>query len=473
MCGLVGMAGVIGYQHYNLFKDMLDVCQLRGRDSTGVIRVDDENEYTWIKQVGPPNVLYDTRQYENRIEKGASSALIGHTRSKTVGAISVKNAHPFDMPDEGVCGVHNGTLRNYTGLDGYTNSKVDSEVLYTHLATNGPEKTFNVLEGAFACVWWNDKEKTLNFFRNDERPLWFTWSKDLKTMLWASEIEMFWAVSRKMPLWDGGEAGNVYVEMPLRTLWSFRINAKATKDEKVLTLRNPLVIEAPAKKVVTVDYSRFQRGDWKKTGPNSYTRNANINAVKEGGEVPVPFPQKRQELDDKISDLLPPATQVETTNTHLHNVAFLRNSVKSGGLVKGRLNTVSVKRNILSLPKKHLSSSPLGNNGKPLNVLKDSKNDFSTEKKSILLKTGTSFRQVAGIEYVTDNSSGVEYSSADFFKNTGGCCTSCNHKFFGVDEVGAFLTPSAAMCTTCWETDSLSLSDVLFGSEPLKSGVKK
>lgn len=43
MCGIVGIAGKITHQAKNVvFKDFLDVCQVRGRDSTGVIKVRDD-----------------------------------------------------------------------------------------------------------------------------------------------------------------------------------------------------------------------------------------------------------------------------------------------------------------------------------------------------------------------------------------------------------------------------------------------
>jgi len=133
MCGIVGIAGKITHQAKNVvFKDFLDVCQVRGRDSTGVIKVRDDKDqsYTWVKSVGTPSSLFDFRKYETEIERGDAVALVGHCRHKTSGEVSVKNAHPFDFPDEGIIGVHNGTLRNQHTLDGHHYSKVDSEILY-------------------------------------------------------------------------------------------------------------------------------------------------------------------------------------------------------------------------------------------------------------------------------------------------------------------------------------------------------
>ena len=129
---------------------------------------------------------------------------------------------------------------------------VDSEVMYAHLAKHGAQETFSTIEGAFACVWWNDKEKTLNFIRNSERPLYFTWSEDCRMMFWASEPWMFAAVERKVKLWDGGKDKKKIIPLPENQLWSFKINANAKGDEKVLNMRpvkkiSPAVEKMPQK----------------------------------------------------------------------------------------------------------------------------------------------------------------------------------------------------------------------------------
>ena len=480
-CGLIGVAGELTHLvRTQLFKDMLDVCQVRGRDSTGVIKVDKDLDYTWVKQIGAPNVLYESRTYENAIEKGGeSSILIGHTRAKTIGEVSVKNAHPFDFEEQGICGVHNGTLQGTSKLDGYQYQKVDSEVLYNHLALNGPEDTFSKAEGAFACVWWNDKEKTLNFIRNDQRPLWFTWSEDMKMMFWASEIWMFGVIGRKVKLWDGGEEKQKYVELPLNTLWSFRINPKASGKEKLMRLRVPKAI-APFVRPV-YNYQRTTGGmgfhgasyhstpvnRWREILPGLHVRSnesetktegATTTSSTQGGSVVRPFQGPTPEaqkvaLNDSITELF--GLEDGETSTPISNVSYLNISARSSASGRGSANTKRSTRNVLSLPGATTKTSPQSNNdigsALPSSSCERTKNSIS--QSSRLLCKGVSFREVAGISYITDNRTKDEYTFDEFYMNTGGVCSCCK-EFFKVNlsSVGEFLDKNTVLCKTCLES---------------------
>ena len=157
MCGIVGMAGKIDHgMQTKVFPDLLAVCQVRGRDSTGVIAVDDDMNYEYLKALGTPDYLLSQVNYPAIVERGLKTALVGHCRAKTTGAINVRNAHPFDFPDKGIIGVHNGTLRNYTALEDRLKYEVDSQVLYNSIANIGPLETFPQITGAWCCVWWDD-----------------------------------------------------------------------------------------------------------------------------------------------------------------------------------------------------------------------------------------------------------------------------------------------------------------------------
>lgn len=484
MCGLIGAAGELSHPiRTQVFKDMMDVCQVRGRDSTGVIKVDKNLDYTWVKQVGPPNVLYDSRTYENAIERGVeSSILIAHTRHKTVGDVSIKNAHPFDFDEQGICGVHNGTLQSAYKLDGYHHQKVDSEVLYNHLAINGPEETFNKTEGAWACVWWNDKEKTLNFIRNDQRPLWFTWSDDMKMMFWASEVWMFSVIARKVKLWDGGEEKQKYVELPINTLWSFRINPKATGKEKLMRLRAPRKIDP----FVRPTYSYNQNGmgfhgfnhnrnnqvnHWREQSPGVHVRDKeNEPQTKEtagqttkesqGGSVVRPFASagpseevKKKVLDDTINDLFGLADEAKTTP--ISNVSYLNTSARSSVSGQDSPSSKRSARNVLSLPDKNSKATPQSGSGAGSDLLgasseKTKSSNQSTNPRSLC--KGVSFRKVAGIDYITDNRTKDEFTFEDFYMNTGGVCSCCKEFFnTNLSNVGEILDKNTVLCKTCLE----------------------
>ena len=378
MCGLVGAAGDLSHIFRTaVFKDFLDVCQVRGRDSTGVIKVPRDTEsYDWVKQVGSPAYLYDGKQYHQCVEQGEASVLIGHCRAKTIGEVSIKNAHPFDFPKEGICGVHNGTLSGTYKLDGYKHGMVDSEVLYQHLAENGAESTFSTIEGAWACVWWNHTDRTLNMIRNDKRPLYFTWSDDLRQMFWASEPWMFAAVERKVKLWDGGKEKKKIIELPINTLWSFRIDANARGDDKVFTLQPersiiPFVDRTPV--VRQVGFGVGSNSNWTYNPATKTSTRADEADVK-GGEGKSPFLDRiRKEipgwdnlttqqksaiikrrkntqvpLNDQIKDLF--GIEDDQTPTPLSNVAFLNTSAQPSDSMKDVKSPKRRRKPLISLP---------------------------------------------------------------------------------------------------------------------------
>lgn len=493
MCGIVGMAGDLDHElRTKIFKDMLDACQSRGRDSTGVIRVKPGGEeYTWAKQLGSPAYLYDSKMWDRHID-GASQVLIGHCRHKTSGGTEVKNAHPFDFPEKGIVGVHNGTLQRHHMLDTYHHSKVDSEVLYGHLAENGVEETFKTVEGAYACAWWDNDASTLNFIRNDQRPLWFTWSKDLKTMFWASEIWMFGAVARKKALWDGGESKQVYHEIPPHTLWSFRINHNAKGEERVLNLR-PVKEIKPEKKEYTPihqrnmplggnrqagngtgahgSYGHFQNGrwvegrnsEWVDRGNGTYERSYGPAdhpnpSKKTGGEVTDPFAEAKGKLvtfldgteleleAQRRSPNLPALTPPDGTSSPISSVEFLRQSVQTSDSSTAESSTKSSQKKKLSLPEKTSNVFPLKSKDEHSEKCPGSHLHSRTEDKS---KSGVSFRTVAGIPYITWNATGREFAEEEMMQNVGGCCTFCKKTLMDAAEVADFIDDKRVICTDC------------------------
>lgn len=463
MCGLVGMAGDISIQaKTTIFKDLLDVCQVRGRDSTGVIKITKGLEYGFAKQVGPPNVLYDTHTYENIIEKGDVAALIGHTRSKTVGEINIRNAHPFDFPDRGIIGVHNGTLRSYYNLDTYHHTKVDSEVLYGHLAANGVDDTFSRIEGAWACVWWDNREKTLNFLRNEDRPLFFTWSEDKRTMFWASEQWMFGVVSRRVKLWDGGEKGQKYVELPVNTLWSFNINPSASLKDPVITLKQPREIAVKEKTVFTGNFGGTPNsGGWRYSN-GVYERVADTNKETNGGSVDNPFqPSSDDNLNDSINDLYNRETKrnssEDSKSSTISNVAFLRPSQPSKVSTTDTKSHSSSKREGTSLlllsSKTQVQTSKEKQSG-----ASDISSKESKTKESHYPKAAVSHRTCAGLHYITDLRQRKEYLASAFLKDaSNGSCTFCKRTVNTGYQIGEILSKNSFLCTDCVRTHGLSV----------------
>lgn len=171
-------------KHEKAIKTLLILDSLRGTDSTGVAVVSRQGEVKVAKELGDPFRLFDNKRFDKAFS-GMNCVAIGHNRFATQGKVNVRNAHPFEFDE--LVGAHNGTLRNKHVLVDSRDFEVDSENLYHHIAKKGLRDAIDPLDGAWALVWWDKKDSTLNFLRNEERPLWFAKEKTTNVFFWASE----------------------------------------------------------------------------------------------------------------------------------------------------------------------------------------------------------------------------------------------------------------------------------------------
>lgn len=205
MCGIVGCAGSIDRDLESVFKNLLWLDTLRGKDSTGIMSVNKAMTLvSTAKAVGPATDFLDPTVNNNlsfnygpfnRVMQSQCNVLLGHNRAATRGEVTKANAHPFKH--EHITGVHNGTLTNCSNLPDNKMFDVDSDNIFYSISEIGVKETLKKLEGAFALVWWNHKEKTLNFARNDQRPFHFMWTKNKRSIIWASEGEMLKFVTQR------------------------------------------------------------------------------------------------------------------------------------------------------------------------------------------------------------------------------------------------------------------------------------
>ena len=189
MCGLVGVAGFIGHREEKTFSDMLVFSSVRGNHSTGIavgLR-SKKADPILVKSVGDPYYLLNDKPYHAALKETGKHFIIGHNRYATIGSVNEDNAHPFDF--DYVVGAHNGTLRGpgLTRLPMYHKYDTDSQALYYSISRDGVEDVIPRMSGAWALTWYDKVLNTINFLRNSERELYFAYTEDRTTLLWASE----------------------------------------------------------------------------------------------------------------------------------------------------------------------------------------------------------------------------------------------------------------------------------------------
>lgn len=255
MCGIVGCAGDISAKEEGAFKQLLIVNSLRGIDSTGVAVVGRHTGDVKIrKQVGDVFQLMDNSRFAGTFS-GVNRLCLGHNRWGTVGAATRKNAHPFEF--DKVVGVHNGTLKNKWNLPNHTNFETDSEALYAHINNVGIEEAIKGVDGAYALVWYDKEEGTLNMLRNKERPLTFAYSKDKKQLFFASEAWMMQGVCGR----EGIALGDA-VMIAEDTLYKFDISVATGQQlgEAEVSQCKPLPFQQP--KITPAIYQHGKGHSW-------------------------------------------------------------------------------------------------------------------------------------------------------------------------------------------------------------------
>ena len=203
MCGILGVVNAHGGNVRDLVKYMQDGCvvgTLRGSDSTGMFQVETDGKSYLYKTPYSGECFASTKLGSRMLIRCDSpGASILHHRAATRGNVSTANAHPFEHYDENnrIIGVHNGTLsQSYNSYEG-EKFEVDSDYLFYRIFKDGPVKTFQDVAGSYACVWFDEKSKTINLISNGERTIHIGFIRNKNAMLIASEhAMMYWLASR-------------------------------------------------------------------------------------------------------------------------------------------------------------------------------------------------------------------------------------------------------------------------------------
>jgi hypothetical protein len=204
---------------------------LRGTDGSGVIKVYADGQSDWRKQVGYPYHLWESKSFMDwwkDYEKADVRFLIGHCRWGTKGLTTVDNAHPFT---EGkITLVHNGTLSKFSDLPDFKDYDVDSQAIAHSIDVQGIQKTVDGMDGAYSLVYYDDKEQTVNFIRNFERPMFIGMDDYMGRVYFSSEKKMLeWILDRN----NINAPKDGFREVPTNTLVTFKLDNMVPDIKKV------------------------------------------------------------------------------------------------------------------------------------------------------------------------------------------------------------------------------------------------
>lgn len=232
----------------------------RGPDSTGLASIRAEGVVKIAKIASHPLDLFDSKKFVDALSGFHSKALIGHNRLATKGVVNAVNAHPYQFGH--IVGAHNGTLdhSSWSALEKAIDEKfdVDSQAIFAAIAKIGIEETVKLLQGAWALVWYDLNENTLNFLRNKERPFWYSYSKEFDRVIWASEWPIIDASLKLSPqtfeLYEQENTGYKYWATKENWLYKYDLDALKKGSEerpkprvKELKGKEPTVVAAAGK----------------------------------------------------------------------------------------------------------------------------------------------------------------------------------------------------------------------------------
>jgi len=163
--------------HLKVFEELLFANQVRGAHGTGVFYNNKKSSCLTLKQAARSSMFLENDAWKTTYTNvlNESTYIIGHNRFATHGKQTTVNTHPFTEKYITLC--HNGTVNGHKHT--LSNVEVDSHAITIAIAEKGIEEVAKKLDGAFTLVWHDNRNKTINFLRNRERPLYLVETDDV------------------------------------------------------------------------------------------------------------------------------------------------------------------------------------------------------------------------------------------------------------------------------------------------------
>lgn len=203
MCGIVGYIatdnGKFEKARRGFLKYALMLDTIRGQDSTGVMTISKKFTVNRYKTLAPGFAFAPSKKFEETVPNGWCT--VGHNRAATIGDVEINNAHPFKFGKVSL--VHNGTLNKH-GSSFPTYDKdlaVDSMQIARALSSVAAKDAKEILEyidGDFAIVWIDERDRSINMARNAARPMHISFNYDRSLMLFMSDGEHLEVISKAL-----------------------------------------------------------------------------------------------------------------------------------------------------------------------------------------------------------------------------------------------------------------------------------
>jgi hypothetical protein len=188
---------------YDAYSKALELCSVRGRDSTGLYTPE-----TGIHKLDIPSPEF-TKKFADVIKIAVKSrVLLSHCRAATQGTEKEnKNNHPHESPNYIL--VHNGTVYSSDSIKSYKyNSDCDSEKILSYVETHGIKSGLSELResDSIAMILYEKNTGKVYLFRNSN-PTSLVIDKKEKIIYIASTFAILEPFIRKSPtlgfeLWD-------------------------------------------------------------------------------------------------------------------------------------------------------------------------------------------------------------------------------------------------------------------------------